>query len=309
MVAFTPAVAFGGSVTGGSTGSERGSPSRMPGVSAGRATGPSAATMAAPMIPASFRRRAGTTVVRTVSRGTNLSALLLTPPPRMMRFGHISWWILSRCSSRSAAQAFHDNPRLIRAAAADRRSAARPRISIWPSSVFGTSTPSLKVPDPTPVPRVRKMTTPGWSLPTPKRISAIPAASASLMMKTGRLRTRVRRSTTGKSIQVGSMLAAVLRTPSMATPGRPIPTGVASPSPLDFASRRTSRAIEESTASGVAGIGVATRSRSERRRPASTSTTAALIPLPPTSMPMAIRPLDISVESSVIVPSGSSGQK
>ena len=62
------------------------------------------------------------------------------------------------------------------------RSAARPRISIWPNSVFGTRTPSLNTPDPTPVPRVRKMTTPGWSLPTPKRISAIPAASASLMI-------------------------------------------------------------------------------------------------------------------------------
>ena len=45
--------------------------------------------------------------------------------------------------------------------AADRRSAARPRISIWPNSVFGTRTPSLNTPDPTPVPSVRKMTTPG----------------------------------------------------------------------------------------------------------------------------------------------------
>ena len=86
----------------------------------------------------------------------------------------------------------------------------------------------------------------------------------------------------------------------MATPGRPIPTGVAGPRPLDLARRRTRRAIEAMIASGVAGIGVATRSRSERRRPDSTSTTAALIPLPPTSMPMAIRPLATSDVSSVI---------
>ena len=51
---------------------------------------------------------------------------------------------------------------------------------------------------------------------------------------------------------------------------------------------------------GVEGFGVTTRSRSERNRPASTSTTAALIPLPPTSTPMAIRLLAMSDASSVI---------
>ena len=42
----------------------------------------------------------------------------------------LSCWMRSRCSSRSVAHAFHDSPRLTRATAADRRSAARPRISI-----------------------------------------------------------------------------------------------------------------------------------------------------------------------------------
>ena len=44
----------------------------------------------------------------------------------------------------------------------------------------------MNTPEPTPVPRVRKMTTPGLPAPTPKRISAMPAASASLTMLTGR---------------------------------------------------------------------------------------------------------------------------
>ena len=61
------------------------------------------------------------------------------------------------------------------------------------------------------------------------------------------------------------------------------------------------------TASGVDGDGVGTRIRSDRSRPLSTSTTAALIPLPPTSTPMAIRPLAISDVSSVIDASRSPG--
>ena len=61
-----------------------------------------------------------------------------------------------------------------------------------------------------------------------------------------------------------------------------------------------SRATEARTASGVDGDGVATRIRSDRNRPDSTSTTAALMPLPPTSMPIAIRLLAMSGVSSVI---------
>ena len=89
------------------------------------------------------------------------------------------------------------------------------------------------------------------------------------------------------------MLPANLSVPSTVTPGSPTPTGVSAPSPLALASRFESLPIAAMTASGVDGFGVATRKRSERKRPASTSTTAALMPLPPTSTPMAIRPLAI----------------
>ena len=120
------------------------------------------------------------------------------------------------------------------------------------------------------------------------------------MIEVGRPTTRATRSTTGKSIHPASMFAADFSTPSIVTPGSPMPIGVASPSPLDLARRLTIRETEASTASGVDGLGVATRIRSERKRPASTSTTAALIPLPPMSMPIAIRPLAMSGVSSVI---------
>ena len=228
--------------------------------------------------------------ISTVSRGMNLSALLLTPPPRIMRLGHISCWIRSRCSSRSAAHAFHDSPRLTRAAAADRRSAARPRISIWPNSVFGTSTPSTNTPDPTPVPRVRKMTTPGLSFPTPKRISAIPAASASLMMKTGRLSSLPIRSTTGKSIQAGSMLRGGLQRAVDGHAGQAdADRGRRRRGRSDLTRRLTSR--RDRGDDGLRGRGHRASARGAAPSAAvrhSTSTTAALIPLPPTSMPMAM---------------------
>ena len=128
------------------------------------------------------------------------------------------------------------------------------------------------------------------------------------MIEIGRLSRRPIRSTTGKSIQAGSMLAADLSVPSMVTPGRPIPTGVDVPRPLDFASRLTTRTIEAMTASGVDGVGVGdAESAPTGAGRLSTSTTAALIPLPPTSTPMAIRPLAISDVSSVIDASRSPG--
>ena len=116
----------------------------------------------------------------------NLSGFLLTPPPRMNRLGLNRRSMATRCSSRSDAQAFHDRPRRIRALAAERRSASRPRISMWPSSVFGTRTPSTNSADPRPVPRVSTNTVPVLPRPAPKRISATPAASASLTIVTSR---------------------------------------------------------------------------------------------------------------------------
>src|SRR5919106_2855142 len=86
------------------------------------------------------------------------------------------------------------------------------------------------------------------------------------------------------------MLAAVLSRPSIATPGRPTPIGASSGIGVALASRRTSRTIDALTLSGVDGVSVGTRRRSERISPESTSTTAALMPLPPTSTPNASRP-------------------
>jgi hypothetical protein len=52
-------------------------------------TRPSAAAAAAPTMPASLRKAAATTGVRHSSRDNHLSAFLLTPPPAMIRSGHI----------------------------------------------------------------------------------------------------------------------------------------------------------------------------------------------------------------------------
>jgi hypothetical protein len=87
------------------------------------------------------------------------------------------------------------------------------------------------------------------------------------------------------------MFAAVSNRPSIATPGRPTPTGASPGTPAALPSRLTRRSIDAPTRSGVAGLGVAIRSRSDTNEPAPTSTTAALMPLPPTSMPKAIGPL------------------
>src|SRR6188508_2027439 len=86
------------------------------------------------------------------------------------------------------------------------------------------------------------------------------------------------------------MLPAKRSAPSMVTPGRPTPTGIESSRLPDLTSRFTRREIEATIASGVEGTGVGTRSRSDVSRPVATSTTAALIPLPPTSIPMAYVP-------------------
>src|SRR6188508_1080236 len=96
------------------------------------------------------------------------------------------------------------------------------------------------------------------------------------------------------------MLPAKRSAPSMVTPGRPTPTGIESSRLPDLTSRFTRREIEATIASGVEGTGVGTRSRSDVSRPVATSTTAALIPLPPTSIPMAYVPSTFADTSSVI---------
>ena len=219
----------------------------------------------------------------------NWSAFLLTPPPRIMRFGHISCSIACRCSSRSMAQAFHDRPRRVRAAGGG--SAFRGSRRGSPSArtrCSGRASPSMNTPEPTPVPSVRKMTTPGWSLPIPNRISAIPAASASLTIETGRLEDLAESFDDGevdpRRVDVGGGLDLRRRSSRRAARRRP---GVRASAGPALTSRFTSRPIEAMTASGVDGVGVGTRRRSDTSWPVSTSTTAALIPLPPTSTPIA----------------------
>ena len=134
----------------------------------------------------------------------------------------------------------------------------------------------MNTPDPTPVPSVRKMTFPGLPLPTPKRISAIPAASASLMIEDRPLED-LRQPLDDREVDPGLVdVAGELEHAVEGDAGQPdadrrsIRRG-----PPDLTSRLTSRAIEAMTASGVDGTGVGTRSRSEtsgvrsrrRRRP------------------------------------------
>src|SRR4051794_31777699 len=100
------------------------------------------------------------------------------------------------------------------------------------------------------------------------------------------------------------MFAAVNRIPSMATPGRPTPTGTSASRLASLTRRFTSRPIDAMILSGVDGSGVGTRSLVEVSVPSSRSTIAALIPLPPTSTPMATRlvgPGSAGFSSSVIL--------
>src|SRR5689334_17004255 len=89
------------------------------------------------------------------------------------------------------------------------------------------------------------------------------------------------------------MFAAVFVTPSMTTDGIPTPTGTVTPAlfdpprPASSAVRRTVRMMAGTTAAGADGWGVAIRSRVLASVPVATSTAATLIPLPPTSTPIA----------------------
>ena len=206
------------------------------------------------MIPASLRSAAGTTRQRVVRRGMNLSAFLLTPPPRIMRLGHISLSIRSRCSSRSAAQAFHDRPRLTRAAAADRRSASRPRISMWPNSVLGTSLPVDEHPRTDPRPE-------GEEDDDPRLIASHAEAHLGEACGVGVVDDRDRPGERpGQPVDLGEVdpgrvdVGGGLERRRRWSPpaARHRPASIV-PSPLARASRLTSRTIEALTASGVDG--------------------------------------------------------
>ncbi len=77
------------------------------------------------------------------------------------------------------------------------------------------------------------------------------------------------------------MFAADRTTPRRTTAGTVTPTG-----PVESGNLATSSAMISPTASGVDCSGVSMRSRSAANSPVSTSTGAALMPLPPKSMPI-----------------------
>ena len=90
--------------------------------------------------------------------------------------------------------------------------------------MFGSSTPSWNTAHPMPVPNVIMMTTPPSSRPAPKRISAMPAASASFRARTGRPIRAPTFSAMFTPIHSFPMFAAVFTAPPMITPGKVRPT-------------------------------------------------------------------------------------
>src|SRR5215218_5787102 len=234
---------------------------------------------AAPAIPASLCISAATTFVRAVRWGKNFSDFLLMPPPTTMRSGQRRNSTLWRYSSRRLAYSSQLRSSLLRALSAARCSASLPLTSMCPNSVLGTSRPPTKREVPMPVPSVSIRTTPSCSLPAPQRISARPAASASLTTLTGESSSLRSASSRSKPIADLSMFAAVCTTPPLTTAGKPQPTG-----PCHPASRITSTVVS-TIASGVAGLGVLILTLSLTSSPVSVSTGAPLIPEPPTSIP------------------------
>ena len=142
---------------------------------------------------------------------------------------------------------------------------------------------------PMPVPMVSSRTVPGTLRAAPKVTSARPAASASLMSTQGcPIRAEIMPAASAP-IQLLSMFAAVSRRPFFATPGSPAPArmpGVTWPAAVSVS---TIAPMASTTAAGVDGWGVFNRILGEARWPVSRSTTAALTPVPPTSIPMARR--------------------
>ena len=122
--------------------------------------------------------------------------------------------------------------------------------------MFGTSTPSMNMPEPMPVPNVSTMTTPCTPRPAPKRTSASPAASASLTTWTSGPQAAVNSASASVPSQALSTFAALWMTPWRTTPGNVTPTGPCHPK------CSTSSATMGAIASGVAGCGVRILKRS-----------------------------------------------
>ena len=125
----------------------------------------SAASIAAPTMPARFCSAAGTQRTSDGSSWMKRSASLLTPPPMITRSGEISPSMRSMYSASTLLQACQLRPLRSLTEAAARSSASLPRICRCPSSVFGTRTPSRKSADPIPVPSVSISTVPSLAAP------------------------------------------------------------------------------------------------------------------------------------------------
>src|SRR5580658_1676379 len=238
-------------------------------------------------MPASLSIAAGTMRARIpVRRGTHLSDSLLIPPPTMIRSGASSASTCWRYSSTCPAHLPQLRSWRSLACSEARDSASRPRISMCPNSVLGTSTPPANSALPIPVPNVSSSTVPRSPTPAPNVSSATPAASAAFRTPAGFPMTLPNSAAASIPIQDLSRLAAVLVTPLVTTPGKVMPTGP------DQLKEVVSSFTTPATASGRAGCGVSIFCRSASSFPVATSTGAPLMPEPPMSMPSACMALE-----------------
>ncbi len=185
-----------------------------------------------------------------------MSDFRLIPPPMMIRSGAVSRSMCSRYSSTRSAHFSQLRSCSSLARSEARCSASLPRISMCPNSVLGTSTPCRNSALPIPVPNVSISTVPCCPTPAPNDISARPAASASLISAVVSPVAWLNRARVSSPTQAGSRLAAVCVTPSTTTPGNVTPAGP------DQLNASTSWATVLATASGMAGCGVSSLTRS-----------------------------------------------
>ncbi len=111
----------------------------------------------------------------------------------------------------------------------------------------------MNSPEPIPVPNVSIITTPPRPCPAPKRSSARPAASASLIMWTSTPDAAVNTASASTFIHDSSMFAADSTIPARTTAGKPTPAGPVHEKCV------TSCWTTPAMASGVAGCGVSMR--------------------------------------------------
>ena len=148
--------------------------------------------------------------------------------------------------------------------------------------MLGTSIPSTNTELPIPVPKAVKHTVPDRPTPAPWVISAIPAASASLMIVTGAPMRSLIVWAMSTPAHESSRWATHLTVPPTMGAGKAHPTGPVHPNDV------TNSATTSATSLGVPGFGVGIRCRFSSNSPVSVSTGAAFMPLPPMSMPNAL---------------------